>query len=64
MRYLAEWQRTMMQTSRTNSDPMMTALREGPLHARGMLHHYAERLRATGRAQHVPTLLAQHPTEA
>ena len=31
---LSEWTTKMMRTSTTNVDPMMTALREGPLHAR------------------------------
>ncbi len=58
---LATWQREMMLSSTTGIDPMMIALKEGPLHARGMLKRYAERLRATGRADHVPTLLARQP---
>lgn len=57
LRLLSEWTREMMLTSKTNVDPLLTSLREGPLHARGMLERYAERLRATGRAHHVRTLL-------
>lgn len=60
MRYLAEWHRDMMRTSRNAVDPMMISLREGPLHARGMLDTYAERLRATGRVEHVPALMERH----
>lgn len=63
MRHLSQWRRAMMRSSETNVDPMMTALREGPLHARGKLRTYAERLRVTGRGAHVPTLLADHPNE-
>lgn len=64
LRYLAEWQREVMLTSTTDVDPLMTSLREGPLHARGMLARYAERLRATGRADHVAALQANQPGKA
>lgn len=48
---LSEWQAAMMQTSSHPQDPMWTVLREGgPLHTRGCLPKYLERLRATGRA--------------
>ena len=61
--HLADWHAEMMRTSTTNVDPMMTALREGPLHARGMALNYAKRLRETGRAHHAEALLAAHPEE-
>lgn len=61
--YLADWHAEMMRTSTTDRDPMMTSLREGPLHARGMARRYAERLRATGRARHAEALLEAHPEE-
>lgn len=59
MRHLATWEHAMMITSTTDVDPLVTALREGPLHARGQLRRYAERLRATGRADQVQALLAR-----
>lgn len=65
LRMVADWQREQMQTSRTNVDPMMTVLREGgPLHTRGCLPAYLERLRATGRAHHAERLARLHPEEA
>jgi arylsulfatase A-like enzyme len=57
--HLATWHQAMIRTADTPVDPLMTALGEGPLHARGKLHHYAERLRATGRANQVQALLAR-----
>jgi arylsulfatase A-like enzyme len=64
MRYLADWEREMMRTSRTNVDPLMTVLREGGAHhTRGYLPRYLERLRATGRAAHADRLTALHPDE-
>ncbi|HUF10627.1 MAG TPA: hypothetical protein VMO47_15005, partial [Rhodothermales bacterium] len=58
MRYLTEWQRDVARSSRHAVDPMMISLREGPLHSRGMLEAYSERLRSTGRAAHIPALVA------
>jgi arylsulfatase A-like enzyme len=64
MSLLASWQSDMMQTSTTNVDPLMTVMREGgPLHTRGQLSAYLQRLRATGRAQHADRLAARHPGE-
>lgn len=61
---LADWQLQMMQTSHHNTDPLMTVLREGgPLHTRGKLPAYLERLRATGRAEHAETLAKRHAHE-
>jgi hypothetical protein len=65
MHMLADWEREMMLTSRTNVDPMMTVLREGGAHhTRGCLPRYLERLRQTGRAQHAERLQRLHPDEA
>jgi choline-sulfatase len=65
MSLLAEWQAEMMTTAQTDIDPMLTVLREGgPLHTRGMLPRYLERLRATGRAAHAERLVKIHPDEA
>ena len=61
---LADWEREMMLTGRTNVDPMMTVLREGgAFHTRGCLPGYLERLRATGRAAHAERLERLHPEE-
>lgn len=62
MRHLADWQREAMLRSATDVDPMMTSLREGPLHARGMTEAYAERMRATGRAQQAQHMVARQPS--
>ena len=61
--HLEAWLAEAMRRSKGNVDPMMTALREGPLHARGNVKRYAERLRATGRAHHARRLLERHPEE-
>ncbi len=64
MRYLVAWQHHMMKTSLFDIDPLMTALREGgPLHTRGELSAYLERLRATGRASAAERLARLHPGE-
>jgi choline-sulfatase len=60
---LEDWRAGMMRLSTTNVDPLMTVLREGPLHACGMLKQYTERLRATGRAHHARRLAERHPEE-
>src|SRR5690606_24591698 len=60
---LETWRREMMLASDTNVDPLMTVLREGPLHASGDLQRYTARLRATGRAHHAERLEARHPEE-
>jgi arylsulfatase A-like enzyme len=65
MAYLADWHAQMMLTSATDVDPLMTTLREGgPLHARGALPRYLERLRATGRSAQAAALVARHPRDA
>lgn len=64
MRMLSDWYHEMAVTATTDVDPMMTVLREGgALHTRGMLPHYLERLRATGRAHHAERLARLHPDE-
>ena len=62
-RRLDAWKGEMMKTSTTNVDPLMTVLREGPLHARGSLPKYLRRLRATGRSHHAERLAERHPDE-
>jgi hypothetical protein len=45
-------------------DPMWTVLAEGgPMHARGMLPQYCERLKKTGRGWAVEELKKRHPGE-
>ena len=61
---LEDWYQHMMATSKHTVDPLMTVMREGgPLHTRGELPAYIERLKATGRSQHAETLAARHPDE-
>ena len=62
-RRLDAWTGEMMRTSTTNVDPLMTVLREGPLHARGSLPKYLRRLRATGRSHHAERLAERHANE-
>lgn len=65
MGLLADWQQSMMLSSRSNVDPLMTVLREGgPFHTRGMLPRYLEHLRATGRERHATLLAGRYPAEA
>lgn len=62
---LERWTAEMMASSPSDADPLWTVIREGgPLHARGHLKAYAQRLRETGRAHHAETLLKRHPGEA
>jgi arylsulfatase A-like enzyme len=61
---LDEWHGRMMRTATHAQDPMWTVLREGgPLHTRGQLPRYLERLRATGREAWAEWLAARHSTE-
>ena len=58
---LDEWTSAMMASSEYETDPMWNVIREGgPLHVRGRLHAYCERLRQTGRAHHAEALMARH----
>ena len=62
---LDQWQGDMMATATNTTDPMRVVLAEGgPLHTRGELPRYLERLRATGRAGWADRLAAAHPKEA
>ncbi len=62
--YLNEWHDRMMATMDSPTDPLWTVIREGgPLHARGALPAYIERLEATGRADKIPELKRRHPQE-
>jgi len=57
---LEQWEFEMMQTSEYDIDPLWQVIREGgPLHTRGMLEPYCERLRKTGRAHHAEFLERQ-----
>lgn len=59
---LENWQADMMRTSPFDVDPLWTVIREGgPLHTRGHLQSYCQRLRDTGRAHHAKELLKRHP---
>jgi len=61
---LEEWHAEMMRTASQPVDPMETVLREGgPLHTRGHLPRYLERLRNTGRTQWADRLAAAHPND-
>ncbi len=58
---LDRWHAEMMWRSDDEVDPLWNVIREGgPLHTRGRLEMYCERLRATGRAHHAEALLARH----
>jgi arylsulfatase A-like enzyme len=64
MALLSDWHHEMAVTAKTDVDPMMTVLREGgAFHTRGMLPHYLERLRQTGRGHHAERLAKLHPDE-
>lgn len=64
MQMLGEWHAEMMRTATHKTDPMWTVLSEGgPLHTRGELKGYCERLRQTGRGNWADLLTARHPTE-
>ncbi|NQU09403.1 sulfatase-like hydrolase/transferase, partial [bacterium] len=61
---LEAWHAQMMRTATHPVDPMGTVLGEGgPLHTRGQLPKYLERLRATGRAPWADHLAEAHPRE-
>ena len=63
-RYLTDWLQDMMMSSRYESDPMWTVIREGgPFHAKGNLPMYCRRLEATGRAEGAALLREKHPRE-
>lgn len=62
--YLTNWQDEMMATMPYDTDPLWTTIKEGgPLHARGYLKEYCERLKATGREFAIEELKRRHPGE-
>lgn len=64
MTLLDRWYGEMMRTAAVGQDPMWTVMAEGgPLHTRGQLPKYLERLRATGRGEWADSLAAAHPRE-
>lgn len=65
MARLDRWMAEMMATATHSEDPMRTVLHEGgPLHTRGQLPAYLQRLRATGRSAGAEALAHAHPKEA
>jgi arylsulfatase A-like enzyme len=61
---LDDWYGRMMRTASHGQDPMWTVMQEGgPLHTRGHLPAYLERLRTTGRGEWAARLAAAHPRE-
>lgn len=63
---LNQWHDDMMKTMPAPyvSDPLWTVIKEGgPLHAKGHLPDYVERLKETGRGDAVPELKKRHPYE-
>jgi arylsulfatase A-like enzyme len=63
---LLDWHDRMMATMPDGGtvDPMVTVMAEGgPLHARGKLEEYCERLKTTGREWAVTPLRERHPRE-
>lgn len=64
MHMLAGWHDQMMETMPFDNDPLWTVIKEGgPLHAKGKLQAYCERLEATGRGWAVGQLRERHPQE-
>jgi choline-sulfatase len=62
---LEHWHGEMMATMQDPVDPLWTVMREGgPYHTRGLLEHYCERLRSTGRAHHAEALAKRHAATA
>ncbi|OGV65153.1 MAG: sulfatase [Lentisphaerae bacterium RIFOXYB12_FULL_65_16] len=63
-RLYLDWHDSMMRQMPDAIDPMWQVMREGgPLHSRGALSKYCERLEASGRSQHVAELKRRHPYE-
>jgi arylsulfatase A-like enzyme len=64
MALLDDWHGKMMRTASHPHDPMWTVMCEGgPLHTRGNMRKYLERLRRTGRSEWAERLAKQHPNE-
>ena len=62
---LDRWMADMMATATHADDPMRTVMLEGgPLHTRGVLPAYLQRLRETGRADGADLLAKTHPRDA
>ncbi len=62
---LANWTTEQLCRSLSPVDPFDTVLAEGgPMHVRGHLRAYLERLERTGRSEWVEPLTARHPAEA
>ncbi len=60
-RLLLEWHDEMMAGMPDAVDPLWTVMREGgPTHSKGALPRYLERLKETGREQHVEALKQRH----
>lgn len=60
-RLILDWTYEMMKCSDSDTDPLWTVMREGgPLHARGSLKSYVERLRETGRSDLADKLLEKY----
>ena len=65
LKLLDRWMSEMMALATHSDDPMrMVMLEGGPLHTRGVLPAYLERLRATGRADGAEVLAKAHPRDA
>ena len=61
---LNQWHDAMMKSMPYDADPLWTVIKEGgPLHAKGHLPKYCERLEQTGRGWAVPELKRRHPYE-
>ena len=61
---ILDWTDRMMKKSQYDTDPMWTVLREGgPLHCRGRLEGYIERLRGTPREAGIEKLRTQYASE-
>lgn len=61
---LNQWHDDMMKSMQHDVDPLWTVMKEGgPLHAKGFLKQYCERLVATKRAWAIPELKRRHPKE-
>ena len=60
---ILDWTEQMMKSSRSDTDPMWTVMREGgPEHCRGELRRYMERIDGTPRAYGIPLLEEQYGT--
>ena len=60
---ILDWTEQMMKSSRSDTDPMWTVMREGgPEHCRGELRRYMDRIDGTPRAYGIPLLEEQYGT--